>query len=138
MRPAARIEDEALPVIVLDASAVLALVFKETGADVVASLKTGAFISAVNYAEVGTRLVREGLDDETMRRVVQALELDVVPFDAGAALQAAELRRLTADHGLSLGDRACLGLAKSLGATAVTADRIWADIALGIDVRLIR
>jgi ribonuclease VapC len=127
-----------VPVTVLDASAVLALVFKEAGAEVVASVKNGAFISAINYAEVGTRLIREGLDDETMRRVVQALELDVVPFAEGAALQAAELRRLTADHGLSLGDRACIGLAKSLGGTAMTADRIWADIALGVDVRLIR
>jgi PIN domain nuclease of toxin-antitoxin system len=73
-----------------------------------------------------------------MRQVVRALELEVVPFDEAAALDAAELRRLTADHGLSLGDRACLALAKALSGTAVTADRNWARIGLDIDVRLIR
>jgi PIN domain nuclease of toxin-antitoxin system len=124
--------------IVLDASAVLALVLREKGADVVAGLKAGSLISAVNLAEVGTLLIRDGLGDEAMRQVVRALELDVAPFDERSALAAAELRRLTGDLGLSLGDRACLALAKSIGGAAVTADRSWAQLTLDIEIRLIR
>jgi PIN domain nuclease of toxin-antitoxin system len=37
-----------------------------------------------------------------------------------------------------LGDRACLSLALITSATAVTADRAWLDLTIGVNIALIR
>ncbi len=124
--------------VVLDASAVLAAVNNEPGADIVAGYMTDAAISAVNLTEVLSRLSDFGLDDEACRAVLAALNLRVVPFDEAAALETGKLRAATRSLGLSLGDRACLALARSLKACVVTADRTWSRLALDVEVRLIR
>lgn len=124
--------------LVLDASAVLAVVNSEPGADIVAACMMDAAISAVNVAEVLSRLSDFGLDGKACRAVLAALNLRVIPFDEAAAIEAGELRAATRYLGLSLGDRACLALARSLKAGVVTADRNWSRLALDVEVRLIR
>lgn len=122
---------------VLDASALLALIFAEPGAARVASLLPDAAISAVNLAEVATRLADRGFSEADWRRLLALLDLDVRALSEQDALAVAALRQSTRPFGLSLGDRACLTLAGSLGAVAVTADRAWAALAgpdLAIDV----
>lgn len=111
---------------VLDASAVLALLNREPGAHTVAAhIANGAMISAVNYAEVTTKLVDLALPHAATRGILEALGLLVQPFDDIQALTTGFLRSETRDAGLSLGDRACLALAHHVGMTAVTADRAW-------------
>ena len=117
---------------VLDASAVLALLQDEPASEVVAALLPGAIISAVNLSEVVAKLVDAGMPDEAVRAVLGGLSIDVRPFDEAAAFEAGALRRRIRHAGLSLGDRACLALAKRLGLRAVTADRAWAACADGI------
>lgn len=124
--------------VVLDASALLAWTWDEPGAERVDAVIGGGRVSAVNWAEVLSRLIERGLTDEEARRSRSRFPVTVVPFDAAQALAAGLLRRSTRSAGLSLGDRACLALAQAEGLPAVTADRAWAALDLGITVEVIR
>ena len=123
---------------VMDASAILALVRGEPGADVVRARIPHSVVSAVNVAEVGTKLVDWGLPRAGLRRVVLSLGLEVRPFDEDQALAAAALRAATRSQGLSLGDRACLALAQSTGLPVLTADRAWRGVGFDVDIEVIR
>jgi ribonuclease VapC len=123
---------------VLDSSAVLAAVNGEPGADVVTSLIGYSVISAVNFAEVVTKLVEQGASLDAARWTLAIFDLDVVAFDQALAEQAGALAPRTRSRGLSLGDRACLALAAREAIPAVTADRMWKELDLAVEVRLIR
>jgi PIN domain nuclease of toxin-antitoxin system len=125
---------------VLDASALLALVRNEPGANRVQSFLAGdgALISAVNLAEVWTRLLDLGLGERDIAAGLSAPQPEVVPFDESLVVLTARLRSHTRHLGLSLGDRACLALALSRGLTAVTADRLWAQLNVGVTVEVVR
>lgn len=122
----------------LDASALLAVLFGEPGAEAVAdAIAGGASVSAVNWAETATVLVRQRRDPErAMTRLHRQVE--VVPLSPSLALAVASVYARTRGTGLSLGDRACLALAQDLGIPAVTADGAWADLDLDVAVRIIR
>ncbi len=123
---------------VLDASAMLALFRGERGADVVAGYRGDAVASSVNVAEVVSRLSDEGLNAAEWHYALAMLELEVVAFDENQAIASGRLRNPTRHRGLSLGDRACLQLAAVRGLPAVTADRAWAGLEVGVEVRVIR
>ena len=129
-----------MTIAVLDASAVLALLFEEIGADVVRKRVRGALISTVNLAEVLAKLVDKGLPIEEAARAVEMLGMEVVPLSIKQAQLSGALRPATRAVGLSLGDRACLALARDRGLPAVTAERRWPDVAkdAGVDVEVIR
>ena len=123
---------------VLDASALLALLNAENGADLVQELLPESVVSAVNLAEVVIRLSTIGMPEHEIREVLSLLGLVIVPYDEKQAYQTGFIQYHGKSLGLSLGDRACLSLAKEVGATAVTADRAWIDLEIGIPIRLIR
>ncbi len=123
---------------VIDASALLALLNAEPGADVVAEALPGAVISAVNLSEVVAKLCQAGMPENAIRQALRPLGLEVGPFDEEQAYQAGLLRGATQHLGLSLGDRACLSLAQRLGAIALTADRTWVGLSPVAAVKLIR
>ena len=124
--------------VVLDSSAILALLLGERGADRAATVINRAHVSAVNLAEVVQRLVDKGAGDDETLAVLEAYGWRVSPLDEAAAMQVGLYRRATRAHGLSLGDRACLALGKRLGLPVYTADRAWAELDLGVEVVLIR
>lgn len=124
--------------VVLDASAILALLNDEHGAETVFTLLDSAVASSVNVSEVVAKLAARGGDEAVIREAFARLQLPVIPFDEDHAYAAGFLRPSTQPAGLSFGDRACLALAAQLGATAVTADRRWLDLPLPVPVRLIR
>ena len=123
---------------VLDASAVLALVHREPGAERVLAVLDRSALSAVNLAEVVGRLAEAGGEPADIRRQLRRLPLDVVPLDEDLGYVAGFLRSSTRQWGLSLGDRTCLALAIRLGATALTADRAWAKVATDARIELLR
>ena len=123
---------------VLDASAMLAFARGEPGGQIVYGYRGDALASAVNVAEVGTRLSDLGAGQAEVRRAIALMAVEIVSFDAEQAIATAGMRLATRHRGLSLGDRACLQLAAQRGLPAVTADRAWAELDVDVDVRLIR
>src|ERR1019366_7710002 len=129
---------------VLDASALLAYLREEPGAVfVVEVIATGASICTVNLAEALSTAAGHGADPaelatELTVRGLLGGAVTVEPFTTADAIEAGRLRPFTRAAGLSLGDRACLALARRHGAVAITADDAWATLSIGIDVRPIR
>jgi PIN domain nuclease of toxin-antitoxin system len=123
---------------VLDASALLAFMRGERGADRVEPLIDGAAISAVNWAETMQVLRFRQVADADWFGDLEALGIPVIPFTAAHANAAAELWGTTRDRGLALGDRACLAVALTEHVAAVTADSAWRDLELGIDINFVR
>lgn len=123
---------------VLDASAVLALLAEEPGADAVEELLNGAAMSTVNLSEVLQKSEQRGIDTEGLEFDLEALGIEFHSFDMSQARTTADVWARAPRAGLSLGDRACLALAGSLGGTAVTTDRKWSAAKHGIPVLVIR
>ena len=121
---------------VLDASALLALLFQEAGGDRVIEHLPGSLLSAVNLAEVLTKAVERGMVLEMVEQALAELPCEVSTFDRDAAAGTAALRSPTRPRGLSFGDRACLALGLKTGFPVVTADRHWGES--GLDVRIIQ
>jgi PIN domain nuclease of toxin-antitoxin system len=125
-------------VIVLDSSALLALLFFEPGCERVADVVPQSCMSTVNLAEVLSRLARDGRALDAALDRLQQMGIAWVDFDRELAIGTAALLLPTAPFGLSLGDRACLALARLRNLTAVTADRAWAKLDLGIPIEVVR
>jgi ribonuclease VapC len=124
---------------ILDSTALIALAGLETGAQRVAELLETSAVSAVNLAETANKLLEKGFSEAEVRESLAKLELKVENWTEDLAYRSAELSRFNKSHGLSLGDRACLTLAKQLHATAVTSDRAWRRLpALGVSVMIFR
>ncbi len=122
----------------MDASAILAMLEREPGHERVAARLGSTTMSTVNLAEVVTSLINKGVLGADARRTAASLEIETVPLDRTLALDAGALRETTRHRGLSLGDRACLALARHLALPVLTADRRWADLDIGVEVQLIR
>jgi len=123
--------------VVLDASALLALLNGEPGSETVAAVVSEAVISTVNLSEVVAKLADHGMDEKDLGGLIDGLGLSVVAFDEAQAYAAGLMRPATRNAGLSLGDRACLALARRRKAPAYTTDRSWRAVA-GVKVHPIR
>lgn len=133
------------PASVLDASAVLALLNNEAGAEIVTdAIAEGAAISVVNWAEVLSKMAERGADPAAVAAELRRAEgsrraLTIEPLIAADCVAIAQLRPLTKRQGLSLADRACLVLAERLGVAALTTDTDWTGVRdLNISVVQIR
>lgn len=126
--------------VVVDASAVMALMLGEPGAEQVMAMIRRSLMSTVNVSECCARGVERGASADAVLAIIRGYEVRVEPFDLEDALAAAQLRAPTRAVGASLGDRACLALARRYALPVMTSDRRLAEIdsALGIDIRLIR
>jgi PIN domain nuclease of toxin-antitoxin system len=124
--------------VVWDASALMALMRGEEGAEKVACSLPRAMVSAVNLAEVQTKLVSAGMDEGAAWWHIAQIDCHAVSFDESQARTAGGLVKITRPYGLSLGDRACLALAIERKAKVYTTDRAWKDLPLEIEVEVIR
>ena len=127
--------------IVLDASAALAILFGEAGADAFdrdPQLLDRAVMSAVNVAEIMAKLVANGVPLERAWSMATQPVREIVDFNGTHARLAGSLIAETRSRGLSLADRACLALGISLKAAVYTADRQWKGLRVGVPIHLIR
>lgn len=124
--------------VVLDASALLAYLNDEPGGASIAPRIPGALLSSVNLAEVIGKLLRQGAPLLHARRAVELSKVRIAAFDSELAENTAALVERTRSRGLSLGDRACLALAIRENLPALTADRTWRDLDVGIEISFIR
>ncbi|MDN2567480.1 type II toxin-antitoxin system VapC family toxin [Aquibium sp. A9E412] len=123
---------------ILDASAVLAILHDEQGADVAIEHLPGSMMSSVNAIEVGTRLVDNGMSADDAWTALDLLNITIRDFDSELAQTAIALRTVTRAKSLSLGDRACIALALREGRPALTTDRSWGDLDVGCPIEIIR
>lgn len=129
------------PASILDASALIAFLHDEPGADaVVDALSAKVAISVVNWAEALSKVAADGDDPQQVADRLQSGDapLQLEPLAEADCVTIARLRPLTKARGLSLADRACLALAQRLDLPVFTADREWANLELDIRVQLIR
>lgn len=124
--------------VVLDASALLAIVFGEPGEDRAMALVERGLVSAVNLSEAAAKMNERGLEPAEAERLLGALGFDLAGFGADEAFAAGRLRAATREAGLSFGDRACLALALREALPVATADRAWTTHDLGVAVEMIR
>ncbi len=123
---------------VLDSSAVLAWLFDEPGHTLVDQALNGSLMCAVNWAEVLQKAESRQIDTSAMADQFEALGMTIVPFDKELATLSAGLWEPTKSVGLSLADRACLALVLQQQASVLTADRVWGNLNLGLNITIIR
>ena len=125
--------------VILDASALITLLSREKGYEIVASVLPKSIMSSVNVAEVGKFLIeKRALSKEEVFNIIHSLIEKIMPFDTNLALTSADIISRTKSLGLSLGDRACLALGISTGYTVYSSDRIWSQLELECKVVVIR
>ena len=122
---------------VFDASAILAYLHREPGWELVeAALITPGFISAVNVAELVTKLADAGMSLREIDDTLEPLNVERIAFDQDAAYITGLLRPSTRRAGLSLGDRACLALGIQKNLPVLTSDQAWRRVPSEIEVRI--
>ena len=124
--------------VVFDSSVLIAILRQEPGSEVGEQSLNDALISTVNLAEVATYLARNSVPPETIDRALTAFPIEVVPFNREQGLIAGCLYPASKSLGLSLGDRACLALAKSKSLPVLTADKAWLELEINVDIKSIR
>ncbi|MDJ0755749.1 MAG: type II toxin-antitoxin system VapC family toxin [Ardenticatenaceae bacterium] len=124
--------------IVLDASAFLAFLFRESGYKKVSSHISESCLSTVNFSEVLGRFTRDGHATKVVAPKIMASAVRIIPFSIQEAMIAAELLPITKPLGFSLGDRACLALAINRKLPILTADQVWLNLSVGVDIISIR
>lgn len=125
--------------LIWDSSALLMVINQEAGWERWAGLLPRGGISTVNLSEVVAKLAERGANLDEIRPLLDRLALEVHPFTLEQAHSAGALRTVTRDQGLSLGDRACLALARERRVPALTADRSWSRLVEpGVEIRLAR
>ena len=125
--------------VILDSSALLALIKNEEGSPVVEELLGNIVMSSINVSEVASILLDSEMSVEQVSKAIEPFIDSIIAFDFEYSILCAALRRSTKHLGLSLGDRACISLGIKLGLPIYTADKIWAELKLeNADIRLIR
>lgn len=124
--------------IVIDASAILAMLKGEEGSDIVMQYLSHGLVSSVNLSEAATILIRDGMPKKETENILCEITHKIVEFTKEQAFIAAELYTKTHQKGLSFGDRACISLAQIKKLPVLTADKTWSKLKLPIKVELIR
>lgn len=125
--------------VILDASALLALIKNETGAEIVENLLGKIIMSTINISEVATILLDIGMTNQECEQSIFPFISQIIHFDQKQALRVATLRKETKSKGLSLGDRACIALGIEMNLPIYTADKVWAELNIfQADIKVIR
>jgi len=124
--------------VILDASALIAYLHQEPGWETVRANISESCIGSVNWCEVAQKIGQKGLNADKARDFLYELGMAIAPFSVAQAELAARLWGSTNQYGLSLADRACLALAMDRELPILTADRVWAELDLAIEIRLLR
>ena len=123
---------------VIDSSAILAILFDETGAEQAKKLGAQGVISSVNLCEIILKCGSKSFGPDDVMDFLDGSGYSIAPFDEAMAIIAADIKRLDSTKNLSLADCACLACAISLGMEIVTADRAWAELSLACKIHVIR
>lgn len=132
------VDGKAPPRFAIDSSALLAMMQDAPGGSLVGVKLHHSAISALNLSEVLEYCCEQGIEADSMAENLVALGLRIEPFGLDDARKVAEITLATLGTALSMGNRACLALAARLQIPALTADRSWLEIKVGVEVRVVR
>lgn len=125
--------------IVFDSSALIALLAKEKGYELVKNHMRDAIISTVNIAEVYKYCIEtQKIPLNETRKIIKLLGIKIIDFDDDQAAINADLVSKTKKYGLSLGDRACIALAVIRNHSIITCDKIWQEVDMGVELIMVR
>lgn len=124
----------------LDASAVLAWLFRERGEQVVDRLIEHAALSAVNLAEVLYRAEEEGMPTASLQRDLEGLGMRFIPFTDKDAELVREVRAAAKRQRrrISFADCCCLATGLRLNLPVVGGDQAWEGLRLGVEIHPLR
>ena len=124
--------------VVLDSSAILAVIRKEKGHEVVISRLGSAMVSTVNLCEVLYKSTAKEADFEMTRWILGQMPVRSIEFDMEQAAIAAKIDSVTEGRSVSLADKACLALGIAKNVPVLTSDKVWADLGVEAEVELFR
>ena len=125
--------------VILDSSALIALIKNEKGADIVEPLLGKVVMSTLNISEAAGILIDLGMTHEECKSSIEPYIDLIVPVDMEQSFEMAFLKKLTKHKGVSIGDRACIALGIKMALPIYTADKIWGNLGLeGAEIILIR
>lgn len=124
--------------IVLDASALLAHIKGETGAEALHGRINGSAISAVNLAEVLSKCLELGRDPDLIRSQIANQGINVFEATDLHAARVASLEPMARRFDLSYADRFAVALAEELSAELLTADTVLASLSCGARITKFR
>ncbi len=124
--------------VILDSSALLALIKKEQGAEIVEKLIGRVIMSSINLSEVAATLLDSDMSVKECQECIEPFIEKIIPFGKEESFSTAALKKLTKHKGLSQGDRACIALGLSTGYPIYTADKVWAELDLNCIINMIR
>ncbi|WP_375319182.1 type II toxin-antitoxin system VapC family toxin [Candidatus Tisiphia endosymbiont of Oplodontha viridula] len=121
----------------LDTSAIIALLKKESGYKILEDVIAASSISSVNLSELVSVLIRSNIAENEIDVIITDIVPEIIPFCENICIKTGKLSRLTKDYGLSLGDRACIATGCYYNMEIYTADKIWLKVADNITARII-
>jgi PIN domain nuclease of toxin-antitoxin system len=124
--------------LVIDASALLAVLLDEEYAKEAERLLSVSIMSAVNFSEVVGKLTDIDMPENKIKEILESLPIEIYPFDKEQAYISGLLRPITKSKGLSFGDRACLSLGMVLKSSVVTMDKVWKNLNVGVEIKVLR
>ena len=124
--------------LVFDASALLAVLLGEEHAKEAERLLSVSIMSAVNFSEVVGKLVDIDMPENKIKEILESFPIEIYPFDKEQAYISGLLRSITKPKGLSFGDRACLSLGMILKSSVVTMDKVWKNLNIGVEIKVLR
>ncbi len=124
--------------VIFDASALLALIQEEKGAEIVKPLLKDSIMLTINVAEVLTTLQNVGIPPDDATEYISLFISELVDFDLEQARAVANLYPQVKTKSLSLGDRACLTLGAMYKAPIYTTDKAWNELESLLEIHLIR
>jgi PIN domain nuclease of toxin-antitoxin system len=124
--------------LVIDASALLAVLLDEEYAKEAERLLSVSIMSAVNFSEVVGKLTDIDMPENKIKEILESLPIEIYPFDKEQAYISGLLRPITKFKGLSFGDRACLSLGMVLKSSVVTMDKVWKNLNIGVEIKVLR
>jgi len=125
--------------VLFDSSAVIAMLKKEHGFELLDDVLANSSISTVNLSEIVSVLTRSGVSMEEIDKIIDGLIPRIIPFSYEIAILAGKMIIHTQKFGLSFGDRACIATGIKYQLPVYTTDQAWQNLQLeSLNIILIR
>lgn len=124
--------------VLLDTSAIIALLKKEPGYESLEEVVANSAVSIINFSELVSVLMRTSIVESEIDEIIKDIIPEIIPFSEDIAIQTGKLIKLTKDLGLSLGDRACIATGIYHGIPIYTTDKVWKDLKTSAQIVIVR